>query len=121
MQRYRIHTGKPMPVKRNGWIMTESRDAADEKRVNVAVDAETGATDWAHAFAAQDKGGKPAPPAPLPPGFASGLSASCGGCGRDIDASTGATPGVASACRDLGLQSVEGVVRERGIKPPGIA
>ena len=38
-----------------------------------------------------------------------------------VDAATGATPGVASACRELGMASVDDVVRERGIKPPGVA
>ena len=35
------------------------------------------------------------------------------------DAVTGATPGVASACRELGLASVDEVVRERGIQAAG--
>lgn len=37
------------------------------------------------------------------------------------DTATGATPGVASACRELGMSSVDEVVRERNIKPPGMA
>ena len=36
-----------------------------------------------------------------------------------VDAATGATPGVASACRDLGMSSVSDVTRALGIKAPG--
>lgn len=39
----------------------------------------------------------------------------------DPDAVTGATPGVASACREFGMASVDKVVSERGIRPPGVA
>lgn len=79
-----------------------------EKADADGVDAETGATDWAHAFAAIDPGTNPAPPVAAPPGI-------------DPDTATGATPGVASACRELGLASLDSVVSERGIRPPGIA
>lgn len=76
-------------------------------------DAVTGATSLADAAAALDPGGAgggPSAPPPCPPP---------GTC--DADAVTGATPGVASACRELGLSSVNDVVRERGIRPPGVA
>lgn len=88
-----------------------------EKRMNdqpgEQPDAVTGATSPADAAAALDPGqhgGAPAAPPPCPPP---------GTC--DADAVTGATPGVASACRELGMSSVDSVVRERGIKPPGVA
>lgn len=83
------------------------RDDCDAVDETVEVDAESGATDWAHAFAAVDPGTNPPPPPAAPPGVP--------------DAVTGATPGVASACADLGLSSVDEVVRQRGIKPPGVA
>ena len=76
-------------------------------------DAVTGATSLADAAAVLDPGGAggaPTAPPPCPPP---------GTC--DADAVTGATPGVASACRELGLSSVDDVVRERGIRPPGVA
>lgn len=38
----------------------------------------------------------------------------------DVDTATGATPGVASACRELGLSSTSEVARRLGIKPPGV-
>ena len=37
----------------------------------------------------------------------------------DPDTATGASPGVSSACRDLGLSSLESVTRKLNIKPPG--
>ncbi|RDB58491.1 hypothetical protein C1878_16310 [Gordonibacter sp. 28C] len=79
------------------------------------VDAVTAATSLADAAAALDPAREKAPlPACAPPG----VSAASAG---DVDAATGATPGVASACRELGMASVDDVVRERGIKPPGMA
>ena len=39
----------------------------------------------------------------------------------EVDAATGATPGVAAACRDLGMSALDDVVSELGIKPPGQA
>ena len=78
------------------------------------TDAVTSATSLADAAAALDPAGEKAPlPACAPPG----VSAASAG----VDAATGATPGVASACRELGMASVDDVVRERGIKPPGVA
>lgn len=104
-----------------------NRTSAADSAQGFEVDTESGATDWAHAFAAQDPGTGPAPPAAPPPGRAPKrrdivCAAPVAGdaAARATDAATGATPGVASACRDLGMQSVERVARERGIKPPGI-
>ena len=37
----------------------------------------------------------------------------------DVDAVTGATPGVASACKELGLDDIKSVADKLGIKPPG--
>ena len=80
----------------------------------IETDAVTSATSLADAAAALDPAGEKAPlPACAPPG----VSAASAG----VDAATGATPGVASACRELGMASVDDVVRERGIKPPGVA
>lgn len=39
---------------------------------------------------------------------------------EDVDTTTGATPGVASACKDLGLTSPDKVSKQLGIKPPGV-
>lgn len=74
-----------------------------------APDAITSATSWAEAAKALDAAeASPceAPPLAAPPG---------------IDATTGATPGVASACKDLGLTSPKEVSHHLGIKPPGEA
>ncbi|WP_251212299.1 hypothetical protein [Adlercreutzia murintestinalis] len=74
------------------------------------VDAVSGATDWASAFKAMDCGqAGDVPECPAPPG-----APSC-------DAATGATPGVASACRDLGLDDMASVLTDLGIKPPGVS
>ena len=89
----------------------------DEKRTNnqpgERPDAVTGATSLADAAAALDPGGAGGGPSAHPPCPPPGTC--------DADAVTGATPGVASACRELGLSSVDDVVRERGIRPPGVA
>ena len=37
------------------------------------------------------------------------------------DAVTGASPGTAPACSDLGLNSLEANLKRLGIKPPGVA
>ena len=37
------------------------------------------------------------------------------------DAVTGASPGTAQACNDLGLKSLEANLKRLGIKPPGVA
>ena len=98
------------------------------------VDTVSHATDWAHAFSSIDTGShdRPAPPLIAPPGegqkpVQNNLADQCDKCHGDtcsedeleVDCVTGATPGVASACRDLGMSQVEDVVRQRGIKPPG--
>ena len=37
----------------------------------------------------------------------------------ELDASTGATPGVSSACSEYGFDDISTVLKQRGIKPPG--
>ena len=37
------------------------------------------------------------------------------------DATTGATPGVSAACKELGMASLSDVIADMGIKPPGQA
>ena len=39
----------------------------------------------------------------------------------EADAVTGASPGTAQACNDLGLNSLEENLSKFGIKPPGVA
>ena len=85
------------------------------------VDAVSGATSLADAAVALDPHRNAAtvspPPCP-PPGMGAGTTSTET---EGADAATGATPGVASACQELGMASVSDVVRERGIKPPGMA
>ena len=38
-----------------------------------------------------------------------------------VDATTGATPGVSAACKELGMASLSDVIANMGIKPPGQA
>lgn len=38
-----------------------------------------------------------------------------------VDATTGATPGVSTACKELGMASLSDVIADMGIKPPGQA
>ena len=38
-----------------------------------------------------------------------------------VDATTGATPGVSAACKELGMASLSNVIANMGIKPPGQA
>ena len=38
-----------------------------------------------------------------------------------LDATTGATPGVSAACKELGMASLSDVIADMGIKPPGQA
>lgn len=38
-----------------------------------------------------------------------------------VDATTGATPGVSAACKELGMASLSDVITDMGIKPPGQA
>lgn len=75
------------------------------------ADAVSGPTNWADAFKAMDDGrAGEAPACPAPPG----ASAPC-------DAATGATPGVATACRELGLDDMGSLLAELDIKPPGVS
>ena len=41
--------------------------------------------------------------------------------GATVDATTGATPGVSAACKELGMASLSDVIADMGIKPPGQA
>lgn len=72
------------------------------------VDAVSHATNWADAFRVMDDGSAGAPP-PTP------------GAPGECDAVTGATPGVATACKELGLDDMSCLVDQLGIKPPGQA
>lgn len=78
------------------------------------ADGASGPTNWADAFKVMDTGSAGAPP-PVP--GAPGVAAT----EEDADAATGATPGVASACKDLGLDDMACVAAKLGIKPPGQA
>lgn len=44
-----------------------------------------------------------------------------GEAGEEADEVTGASPGTAQACSDLGLNSLESNLGRFGIKPPGVA
>lgn len=90
------------------------------------ADAESGPTNWADAFKVMDTGGGPAPPAmPAPAGSVAAAShddtagSTTFDASQDVDAVTGATPGVASACKDLGLDDITTVAAAYGVKPPG--
>lgn len=72
------------------------------------VDAVSHATNWADAFKEMDDGSAGAPP-PTP------------GAPGECDAVTGATPGVATACKELGLDDMANLAGKLGIKPPGQA
>lgn len=90
------------------------------------VDAVSGPTSWADAFKVMDTGSAGAPPPVLAapgessPGKADPEKADSSE-GEDIDASTGATPGVATACKELGLDDMDAVLTACNIKPPGQA
>ena len=45
----------------------------------------------------------------------------CGVSKDSPDATTGATPGVSAACKELGMASLSDVIADMGIKPPGQA
>lgn len=90
-----------------------------------APDAVSGATNWADAFKAMDPGTSgEAPVVIAPPGTgkdgAEGSSPAEGPV-DDVDATTGATPGVATACKELGLDDMASLGEALGIKPPGVA
>lgn len=44
-----------------------------------------------------------------------------GADGEEPDTSTGATPGVSSACKDHGFDDMDKLIADLGIKPPGVA
>lgn len=74
------------------------------------VDAVSAPTNWADAFKAMDDGSTgDAPPVLAAPGMTD----------DEPDAVTGATPGVATACRELGLDDMDDLAGKLGIKPPG--
>ena len=97
------------------------------------TDAETHATDWAGDSARWERehGFESAPPpaTSAPPGQTSdddpdaetGVSLDQGSDDYDPDTATGASPGMASACHDLGLFSLDAVTKKLNIKPPGQA
>ncbi len=70
-----------------------------------------------------DRGSASAPEIPAPPGMPADAAASDGVAetGEEVDASTGATPGVSTACKELGLDDMDAVLSARGIKPPGVS
>ena len=88
------------------------------------ADAISGPTSWADAFKVMDTGfaGTP-PPVMGAPGQSSAALGSPDDIenAEDVDAATGATPGVATACVELGLDDMEAVIKACGIKPPGVA
>ena len=84
-------------------------------------DALSAPTNWADAFKVMDDGSAGAPPpTPGAPG-----ERSCREWDEqdsdECDAVTGATPGVATACRELGLDDMANLAGKLGIKPPGQA
>lgn len=98
-----------------------------------ASDADSGPTNWADAFKVMDTGSAGAPP---PVGAAPGIafegsvrdakpsSFAClkrGADGEAPDTSTGATPGVSSACKEHGFDDMGKLIERLGIKPPGVA
>ena len=108
------------------------------------VDALTGPTVWGGAARAMDTGSAGAPPpvtgapgtsslgskpldASEPSKEASKAKPSNFAClrrgadGEEVDASTGATPGVSSSCKDHGLDDMSKLIADLGIKPPGVA
>lgn len=85
------------------------------------ADAASHATDMASKAKCLDDGTSAPPIAAAPPGVPAEMA-------RDIrapktveaDAVTGATPGVSTACKELGLDDMTSVLSARGIKPPGV-
>lgn len=92
-------------------------------------DGSSGATSIASAAQLLDAGAAAAPECAAPPGTTA--AAKAGSCARRPsfavlkkvdgmeDDATGATPGVASACKDLGFSDLASVSQRLGIKPPG--
>ena len=93
------------------------------------ADAESGATSWAEAFKGMDDGARGAAPSiPAPPGAqapapkrSSSPFATLKSGDDDTDTSTGATPGVSSACKEFGMGDSFAFAASLGIKPPGQA
>lgn len=112
------------------------------------TDATTGATGWASAFKVFDVGqNKTAPPAiGAAPGVSVSRETTLDvsretqgaktqempgeqldfdhfsmkqNASGDVDAQTGATPGVANACKELGLNDMAAVMQKYNVKPPG--
>lgn len=95
------------------------------------ADAISGPTSWADAFKVMDTGfAGDAPPIPGAPGV-SGVKptheipssdhlANHGESDDECDATTGATPGVATACSELGLNDMSALQKKLGINPPGM-
>lgn len=82
-------------------------------------DAVSGATSWKHdAPIAPDM---PAPGESFSAELERAVKDRVDAEGKDVDAVTGATPGVAAACRDLDMGSLSRVVDDLGLKPPGEA
>lgn len=95
-------------------VFEEDEEPVSKSRRNIA-DAVSGATSLSTVAASlglDDR--EPYPPSCAPPGTTSKSA-------KDIDVTTGATPGVASACKDLELDAIDKVSAQLGIKPPGTA
>lgn len=84
-----------------------------DKRDAARVDAVSGATQW--KVDSPLAAAIPAPGQRMSAADERALRESA----EAADAVTGATPGVASACAELGMNSLDDVVAELGIKPPG--
>lgn len=106
------------------------------------ADAESGPTNWADAFKVMDTGfAGAAPPVIAAPGASQaagtagvgsvdgtgedacgsmGLQAALGVSEEECDGATGATPGVAKACSELGLDDMVSLNAKLGINPPGM-
>lgn len=102
-------------------------DGGAGKRDGARVDAVTGATQW--KVDSPLAAAIPAPGQPMSAEDERALRKTADakdgegseGEANAPDAVTGATPGVASACAELGMSSLGDVVDELGIKPPGMA
>lgn len=83
----------------------------------------SGPTSWADSFKRLDVGGQPDPPAiKASPGQVVDFAAvGMDELDVDVDGATGATPGVAAACKDLGISKLDDALQKFDIKPPGVA
>lgn len=92
----------------------EDEESVSKSRQNIA-DIVTGATSLSTAAAALCPDGRETHLPPfVPPGTTSKSA-------KDIDVTTGATPGVTRACKDLELDSIDKMSTQLRIKPPGTA